>query len=99
MDGAAGMCRDVPLVRDKDDGVASLVEVLEQHHDFFAGLRIEVPSRLVSQNNRRIIYQRASDGNTLSLAAGELVRFVIEAIPQSDVDQRLNSLLFPCFGI
>src|SRR5262249_20987792 len=41
--------RDVALVGDEDDGVAVLVELLEQPHDLFARGRVEVARRLVGE--------------------------------------------------
>ena len=87
MHGAARVRGDVPLVRDENDGVAALVKVLEQRHDFFAGFGIEIAGRFVRQNDRRIVHQRAGDGDALALAAGKLVGLVMNAIAQADVGQ------------
>ena len=65
---------DVGLVGDEHDGVARLVEALEERHDLDAGLRVEVAGGLVGEQDRRIVHQRARDGDALALAAGELVR-------------------------
>src|SRR5438874_5503515 len=66
---APGVPRNVGLVRDDDDGVAVLIKIFEQLHDLFAGLRIEVTGRFIRQNYRRIVYQRASDCDSLALTA------------------------------
>ena len=57
------------FVRDENDGVAALIEIFEQGHDFFAGFGIEVPGRFVRQDDRRIVDQRARDRDALALAA------------------------------
>jgi hypothetical protein len=63
------MERDIVLVRHQDDGVALLVQTLEQAHDFVARGRVQVSGRLVSQQNRRVVHQRASHRDALPLAA------------------------------
>ena len=70
------MAGDVGLVGDENDGVALLIETLEKRHDFFAGFGIEVPGRLVGQDDRRIVDQRAGNCDPLALAAGEFVRLM-----------------------
>lgn len=56
-----------------------LAQVVDQFQNFPAGLRVEIAGRLVSQQDRRINRQSPGDGDALSLAAGELVREMIEA--------------------
>ena len=76
MHAAPGMARDVGLVGDENDGVASLIKAFEQRHDLFAGLGIEVAGWLVGQDDRRIVDQRAGDCDPLALPAGEFVRLM-----------------------
>ena len=45
------------------------VQVRQQLHDFFAGSRVQIPGRLISQNDVGIIDQSPGDGNALLLAA------------------------------
>ena len=52
----------------------------EEGHDLDAGLRVEVAGRLVGQQDRRIVHERARDRDALALAAGQLVRPVRLAI-------------------
>src|SRR5688572_13099255 len=61
MDGAVGVSRDIGLVSDEHDGVAGFVEALEEAHDLETGLRIEIPSWLVSQEDGRIVDERAGN--------------------------------------
>ncbi len=56
-----------------DDGVAGLVQAREQGHDLDAGLRIEVTGRFVGEQDRRIVDERAGDGDALPLTAGQFV--------------------------
>ena len=74
-----GVCRDVGLVGDDNDRVPRLVKTSEDAHDFRAGLRVEVPGRLVREKDRRIVDERPGDGDALALAAGQLVRPVRRA--------------------
>ncbi len=89
---------DIVLVRDQHDGVALLVEPLEQPHDFDTGRAVEVSGRFVGQQNGRIVHQRPGDGHALALSAGELARLVVHALFQVDVTQRLLSALEPRFA-
>ena len=62
----------------------------EQGHDLGAGLGVEVPGRLIGQQDGGPVDQRAGDGNALALAAGELVGFVMNAVSQADLGERLE---------
>src|SRR5262245_14220602 len=84
VDRAVRVLRDVALVGDEDDGVAVLVELLEQPHDLLARGRVEVPRGLVGQQDRGAHDQGAGDGHALALAAGQLVRLVRDPRPEVD---------------
>src|SRR5215207_685266 len=58
---------DVVLVRDDDDGVPLAVQPLEEGHDFRARLGVERARRLVGEQNRRVVDERARDGDALAL--------------------------------
>src|SRR5579862_7654701 len=67
---ARAVLGDVVLVRDEQDGDAALgVELLKNVHDLDAGARVEVPGRLVGQENGRVVDQRPRDGDALLLTA------------------------------
>ena len=71
---------DVGLVRHEHDGDAALdVQPLKDAHHLDAGARIEVAGRLVRQQQRRVVDERARDGDALLLAARELVRMMVDA--------------------
>ena len=99
MHRAPGVRGDVALVRDQNDGVAALIQIFEQRHDFFAGFGIEVAGRFVGQNDRRIVHQRARDRDALTLTAGQFVRLVMNAIAQANIVQRLRRAFLARFGI
>ncbi len=88
---AAGMPGDVLLMCNNNDGVAFPPEFFKQRHDFLAGLGIEVACRFVGQQEGRFVDQGAGDGHALALAAGKFVGFVMNAVGQADLRQRVRS--------
>src|SRR5215813_1691782 len=52
-----------------DDGGAAARQLTEGPHDGIFGLRVQGARRLVHDENRRIFQERASEGDTLALAA------------------------------
>src|SRR5687767_13750768 len=75
-DDTLRMGRDVRLVRHHDHRLPLRGQLLEHAHDLFRGRRVEVARRLVGEQDRRRVDERARDGDTLPLSAGELVRLV-----------------------
>ena len=71
---AADAANQLAVVRRDDDGRAARVDLAKQIHDLERQIRIEVAGRLVGEDDRRIVDQRAGDGDALLLAAGELQR-------------------------
>ena len=57
----------------------SALQAVKQRHDLDAGLRVEVSGGFVGQDDRRLVHQRARNGDTLPLTAGELIRLVHHA--------------------
>ena len=71
--------RDLIVMRDDQDRRAKpAVQLVHQLENLGAGFRIQVPGGLVAQQNRRIEGQRARNRDPLALAAGKLVRQVID---------------------
>src|ERR1019366_6331351 len=71
VDDAMRVLGDIVLVGDQDDGVALIVQTIEQRHNFHAGLRVQVAGGLVRQNDGRTVDQGASNGHALPLSAGQ----------------------------
>src|SRR5882672_7149222 len=67
VDDAVSVLGNVIFVGDQNDGVSLTVQIGEQGHDFLAGARVEVSSRLVGQDDRRRVHQSARNGNALAL--------------------------------
>src|SRR4051794_39868745 len=97
MDAAPGVASNVRLVSDKDDGVPALIKILEQLHDFFTGPGIEITSRLIRENDRRIIDQSPGNRDPLALAAGQLVRFMMHPVAQSYFAERIRRFFLARF--
>ncbi len=79
-----GVLRDVRFVGDQHDRLAVVVEPLEHRHDLLGGLRVEVPGRLVGQDQLGIVDERPRDRDALLLAARELARVVVLAPGEAD---------------
>src|SRR5437773_2075675 len=75
---------DVLLVRHHDDCDSALVEVLKNSHDLDTGSAVEVAGRLIGEQHLGIVDQRARNGHTLLLAAGELAGMMVLATGESD---------------
>ena len=60
--------------------VLPAMQLIEQRHDLIAGLRVQVAGRLVGQDDRRPVDERARNGNALPLTAGKLVRLMVHAL-------------------
>ena len=69
--------------------IPSSAELLEQRHHLDAGPRVEVAGGLVGEDDCGSVDQRARDGHALLLAAGELVRVVVEPLAEAHPLQRL----------
>ena len=72
-----------PLVMGhQHDGLALLVEVVNQFEHLLAGARVEVAGGLIGQDHQRVVDQRTRDGHALLLAAGQLVGTMMQAVAQ-----------------
>src|SRR5690348_5640795 len=77
LDDAIAKARIFLGVRHLDDRGALGVEALEKLHDFAALTRVEIPGRLVGENELGLGDHGARDPNELLLAAGELSRIEV----------------------
>jgi hypothetical protein len=69
---------------------AGAVDPFQQQHDVLAGVRVEVPGRLVGHQQQRPVDERAGDRHPLLLAAGELVRHPVGLALQTDQLEHLG---------
>ena len=65
-------------------------QALEEAHDVLGRRRVEVARRLVGQQDRGAVDERARDGHALPLPARELVGPVRHAVAQPDRAERLG---------
>ena len=73
-----------------DDRCAVLRREAGQEVDHVsARLRVEVPGRLVGEDDARLDHEGAGDRDTLLLAAGELARQMAGALGQTDLAEEL----------
>jgi hypothetical protein len=82
-------------VGDDQNGGTGDVEVAEQFHDRLARRRVEVAGRLVGQQQCRAADERAGDGRALLLAAGQLVRAVVQPVAEAYPFQGLGRAAAP----
>ena len=77
-DGHVGERGQLGIVRHQHDRrLARAIDLEQQLDDLAAGLAVEVAGRLVGEEERRIVGERARDGDALLLAARELRRIVM----------------------
>ena len=63
---------DIGFMGDDNHRHAAIIELLKQRHDLDPGAGVECAGRLVSQNKRGIVDQRAGNCDALLLATREL---------------------------
>ena len=95
MDDPLGVFGDVTLVGHHQDGVALVLQALEQPHYLLAGLAVEVAGRFVGEDDGRTRRQRAGDGDALALTAGEFVRPVVGAVGETNLVEALFGAFDP----
>src|ERR1700722_3921777 len=82
------------VVSDHKDGVAFAMKLAEQADDGFLVGLVEIAGGLVGEDQLGMIDQRASDGDTLLLAAGKLRWEMADAAGESGTGERGASLGF-----
>ncbi|MPM29148.1 hypothetical protein SDC9_75688 [bioreactor metagenome] len=69
------------------DHQAIVGDLRQQFHDLDAGRRVERAGRFISQQDLGIIDECAGNGHPLHLAAGKLVRTLVDMVAQPDLAQ------------
>src|SRR5581483_8068904 len=89
-------------MRRQDEAEPELIaEPLDQVENTLSGVRVEMARRLVTQKQPRHLCERASDGDTLCLAPGQLGRETVDLCREPDqLEQRERSErgVGPCPG-
>src|ERR671927_372505 len=84
-EAAVAEAREGSVVRgDERAGARLAAEREEEAADLFARARVEVPRRLVGEDEARARDEGAREGHALLLAAGELARRVAESGAEPD---------------
>src|SRR5574338_581789 len=95
---ALGVTRVSRVVRDHADGGTFTVQLVEQLHDRFAVLGVQVSRGLVRQQNGRRARDGPGDGDALLLTAGELARQVLGAVRHAHLLERGHHAFLPLGG-
>lgn len=77
---ARGVAGRLDRVRDHEDGLTAAVDILKQAQQLIRRARIERAGRLVGKHELRLRDERAGDGHALLLAAGELIRELLQQL-------------------
>src|SRR6266508_5922696 len=88
----ADVAADIALVGHHNDGAPLSVQSGEQLQDRRAGRRIEIAGRLVGQQERRIVGQRAGNRGALLLAARQSSRQLVGLILDTDARKECERL-------
>jgi len=76
--------------RHQDGGALLGGDAAEQGDDRLTGGRIQIPGRLIGENQARGGHESAGNGDALHLTAGELMRMAVSQIGQADPGQPLQ---------
>ena len=94
VDATVGELSDGIVVSDHQDGVAFAMKLAEQADDGFLIGLVEIAGGLVGEDELGMIDERASDGDALLFAAGELRREMVDAIGETDTGEGGASFVF-----
>src|SRR5919201_747335 len=72
------------VVRDHEDRRPRAVDAVEELHDPDRGVGVEVPGRLVADEERRVVHEGTRDRDALLLAARELVGVRVHPVREPD---------------
>ena len=89
-DPPAGVRGHRGVVGDHHDREARFVQLVEQIHDRGRVPRIQVPGRLVAQQQARPVHQRPRDRHPLALPAGQRGGQRVEPVAEPDRVQRID---------
>ena len=76
-----------------EHGSAQIIDLLQQGHDLVGTGRVQVTGRLVSDNRRGVVHQRAGNGQALLLTTGQLAGMATGLIAQAHQIQHIGNTL------
>src|ERR1019366_8104383 len=88
-DYALGLLGDVGLVGNQDDGAPLFVQPRKDSQDVLGGVRVEVPGRLVGEDQGWVGDDRPCYRHPLLLAAGKLRWLVMQSVGHPHGAQRI----------
>jgi hypothetical protein len=80
---------------DEHNSNIACIELLQDSHNLYTGMAIQISRWLIGQDQRWPCNQRAGNSHALLLSAGEFCGPVIRPRKQSDQRQRLQRLVPP----
>src|SRR5262245_56246846 len=89
----AHLVHHLTIVRDHEDRRTRAVDAVEELHDPDGRVGVEVPGRLVADEERRMVHHRARDRDALLLSARELLRTRAHLVRETDEVHHLRHLL------
>src|SRR5260221_2164158 len=90
-DGVVAERRRMVGVCGKDDGrPVGLVDVADQLEDRLPSLRVEIPGRLIGEDESRTMNDGPANGHTLHFSAGELIREALRSMYQANALEYSN---------
>src|SRR5690606_34471401 len=96
MDDSRGVLGHIIFMSDHDDGPAALfVQAVKKRKDLFAGMGIQVASRLIRQDQDGVVDQRARNRHPLLLPSRKLAWKMVSAIRKTHAFQGFSCDLFP----
>ena len=99
-DAVGNLAGEAHLVRDDDHRHAFCRQLLHDGEHLADHLGVEGACRFVKQHDLRLHAERADDGDTLLLAAGQLRRICPCAVGKTDAAEQLHRLFFGvCLGL
>ena len=97
-DDALRMLGHGHVMRDQHHSMALGVQLAEDLHHLFAGMRIQRTCGFVGEDHRATIHQRTRNRNALLLAARELAREMLHTLAQTQPRQQGGCPCMACFG-
>src|SRR3990172_620654 len=89
---------ELAVVRDHQDRLALGDQIVEERENRLGRLGIQIAGRFVGQNDRRVVGQRAGDGNALLLTAGNRRRQLVGVLGQLNYLEQAHRALLPVAG-
>ncbi len=94
MNAPVEQVREPHAVRDHQEAAAGAChEAGHQLHHLVRGRLVQIAGRFVGQQQRRLVRERAADGDALLLPAGQLLGIAIEQIGEAEPFGELD---LPC---